>query len=74
MKNGLYKVFENGIILEQSIYKNNEYNGPATFKDAQGNVVLKDYYLGNSVGNWMQDYTQTVCVKCMNSCCNFVVL
>jgi antitoxin component YwqK of YwqJK toxin-antitoxin module len=24
MKNGLYKVFENGI--EQSIYKNNEYN------------------------------------------------
>jgi antitoxin component YwqK of YwqJK toxin-antitoxin module len=40
----LYKFSENGIILEQSIYKNNEYNGPATFKDAQGNVVSKDYF------------------------------
>jgi antitoxin component YwqK of YwqJK toxin-antitoxin module len=32
-KAGVYKVFsENGMVLEESIYKNNEYNGLAILK------------------------------------------
>jgi antitoxin component YwqK of YwqJK toxin-antitoxin module len=52
IKRSLQEFSENGIILEQSIYKNNEYNGLATFKDAQGNVVSKDILNGKKSGIW----------------------
>lgn len=53
-KDGNYKKYsENGIILEESIYKNNEYNGLAIFKDPDGSLVSKGKFLnGKKVGVW----------------------
>jgi antitoxin component YwqK of YwqJK toxin-antitoxin module len=43
MKTVFTRFFENGIILEQSIYKNNDTTA-LPFKDAQGNVVSKGLF------------------------------
>jgi antitoxin component YwqK of YwqJK toxin-antitoxin module len=46
------RVFENGIILEQSIYKNNEYNGLATFKDARQRSFKRTIFKREEMGIW----------------------
>ena len=54
MKNGFYKKYtENGIVLEESAYKNDLYNGLAIFRDSNGNVVSKGQFLnGKKSGIW----------------------
>ncbi|WP_367754491.1 toxin-antitoxin system YwqK family antitoxin [Flavobacterium sp. WC2430] len=53
-KDGNYKKYsENGIVLEESVYKNNEYNGLAIFKDPDGFVVSKGQFInGKKTGVW----------------------
>jgi antitoxin component YwqK of YwqJK toxin-antitoxin module len=55
LKNGNYKRFtEAGIIIEDSNYKNNEFEGLATFKDPDdGSIVSTGNFLnGKKVGIW----------------------
>jgi len=55
LKNGLYKRYtEAGIIIEESNYKNNEFDGLATFKDADdGSLVSTGKFLnGKKIGVW----------------------
>lgn len=55
LKEGSYKRYtETGIIIEDSNYKNNEYDGLATFKDPDdGTIVSKGMFLkGKKMGIW----------------------
>ena len=55
LKNGLYKRYtEAGIIIEESNYTNNEFDGVATFKDPDdGSLVSIGKFLnGKKVGVW----------------------
>ncbi|WP_035670846.1 toxin-antitoxin system YwqK family antitoxin [Flavobacterium sp. 83] len=54
LKDGVYKKYtEKEIVLEESIFKNNEYNGLAIFKDTDGNVVSKGQFVnGKKSGTW----------------------
>lgn len=54
LKDGTYKKYtEKGIVLEESIFKNNKYNGLAVFKDTEGKVVSKgQFFNGKKIGKW----------------------
>jgi antitoxin component YwqK of YwqJK toxin-antitoxin module len=68
LKEGPYKRYtESGIIIEQSNYKNNEYDGLATFKDPDdGTIVSKGMFLkGKKAGVW-QFFNKGKLVKEMN--------
>ena len=54
LKDGSYKKYTaKGIVLEESIFKNNKYNGLAIFKNTDGKVVSKGQFLnGKKVGKW----------------------
>ena len=55
LKNGSYKKYtETGIIIEESNYKNNEFDGPAIFRDSDnGNIVSKGKFTnGKKTGIW----------------------
>jgi antitoxin component YwqK of YwqJK toxin-antitoxin module len=54
LKDGIYKKYtEKGIVLEESIFKNNEYNGMAIFKDTDGNIISKGQFVnGKKNGIW----------------------
>lgn len=55
LKNGPYKRYtESGIIIEESNYKNNEYDGLAVFRDPDdGNIVSKGKFVnGKKMGVW----------------------
>ena len=55
LKNGPYKRYtETGIIIEESNYKNDQYDGLATFRDADdGNIVSKGKFVnGKKAGIW----------------------
>ena len=55
LKNGPYKKYtETGIIIEESNYKNNQFDGLAIFRDADdGNIVSKGKFVnGKKVGIW----------------------
>jgi antitoxin component YwqK of YwqJK toxin-antitoxin module len=46
LKKESYKKYgQNGTLLEQSTYKNNEYNGEAVFYDADGVVASKGKFV-----------------------------
>ena len=68
LKNGTYKRYtETGIIIEESNYKNNEYDGLATFRDADdGTIVSKGKFTnGKKSGIW-QFFEKGKLVKEMN--------
>jgi antitoxin component YwqK of YwqJK toxin-antitoxin module len=68
LKEGPYKRYtESGIIIEESNYKNNEYDGLATFKDPDdGTIVSKGMFLkGKKAGVW-QFFNKGKLVKEMN--------
>ena len=47
------KGIENGVLIEESIYKNNQYNGVAVFRDIEGNLVSKGNFVnGKKSGIW----------------------
>ncbi|WP_418263384.1 toxin-antitoxin system YwqK family antitoxin [Flavobacterium faecale] len=54
IKEGKYKKYsENGITLEEAIYKANEFHGPAIYKEADGQMVSQgNYSNGKKVGVW----------------------
>ncbi len=54
VKEGVYKQYtEKGIVLEESTYKNDKLNGPATFKNAHGEVVSQGQFTDNiKTGKW----------------------
>jgi antitoxin component YwqK of YwqJK toxin-antitoxin module len=54
LKAGAYKKWaDNGVVLEEAVYENGEYNGPALYRDPLGNVVAKGLYKkGKKVGMW----------------------
>jgi antitoxin component YwqK of YwqJK toxin-antitoxin module len=55
LKNGTYKRYtETGIIIEESNYKNNEFDGLAIFRDADdGTIVSKGKFVnGKKAGVW----------------------
>lgn len=54
LKAGAYKKWaDNGVVLEEAVYENGEYNGPALYRDPLGNVVAKGLYKkGKKVGIW----------------------
>lgn len=54
LKDGTYKKYtEKGIVLEESIFRSNKYNGLAIFKDTDGKVVSKGQFLnGKKIGKW----------------------
>ena len=55
LKNGAYKRYtETGIIIEESNYKNNEFDGLAIFRDADdGTIVSKGKFVnGKKAGMW----------------------
>lgn len=55
LKNGAYKRYtETGIIIEESNYKNNEFDGLAIFRDADdGTIVSKGKFVnGKKAGIW----------------------
>jgi len=52
-KEGAYKNAENGIVLEETIYKNNEYDGLAIFRSPNNIVVAKGMFVkGKKEGIW----------------------
>lgn len=67
LKDGIYKKYtEKGIALEESIFKNNEYNGLAIFNDTDGNEVSKGQFVnGKKAGIW-QFFEKGKKVKEMN--------
>ena len=54
VKDGVYKKYtEKGIVLEEALYKNDNYNGPATYRDESGKVVSQGNYTdGLKTGIW----------------------
>jgi antitoxin component YwqK of YwqJK toxin-antitoxin module len=55
LKNGTYKKYtESGIIIEESNYKNNQFDGLAIFRDADdGTIVSKGKFInGKKTGIW----------------------
>jgi antitoxin component YwqK of YwqJK toxin-antitoxin module len=54
VKNGVYRKYtEKGVVLEDAVYKDGEFHGPATYKDADGNLVAKgEFVLGRKRGIW----------------------
>src|SRR5690606_30476281 len=55
LKNGVYKKYtEAGILIEESNYKNNEFDGLAIFRDANdGLIVSKGKFVdGKKMGVW----------------------
>ncbi|WP_233588606.1 toxin-antitoxin system YwqK family antitoxin [Flavobacterium sp. LS1P28] len=54
LKNGFYKKYtEKGIVLEESAFKNDLYNGLAIFRDSNGNTVSKGHFVnGKKAGIW----------------------
>jgi antitoxin component YwqK of YwqJK toxin-antitoxin module len=54
LKYGFYKKYtEKGILLEESIFKNDIYSGLAIFSDTNGNVVSKGHFVnGKKSGIW----------------------
>lgn len=66
-KNGFYKKYtENGIVLEESIFKNDQYSGLAIFRDSDGNMVSKGQFVnGKKAGIW-QFFEKGKLVKEMN--------
>jgi antitoxin component YwqK of YwqJK toxin-antitoxin module len=65
LKNGAYKKYAaNGIVFEESNYKNNEFDGPAIFRNDANQIVAKGLYKnGKKVGIWEMTnngYTQHV--------------
>jgi antitoxin component YwqK of YwqJK toxin-antitoxin module len=54
LKAGTYKKWaDNGVVLEEAVYENGEYNGLALYRDPLGNVVAKGLYKkGKKVGMW----------------------
>ncbi len=53
-KNGIYKSYtEKGIVLESSIYKNNELDGLAIYRDSRNFLVTQGLYKdGKKIGIW----------------------
>ena len=53
-KNGIYKNYtEKGIVLESSIYKNNEFDGLAIYRDTENNIIAQGMFKnGKKVGIW----------------------
>lgn len=65
LKNGPYKKYaENGIIIEESNYKNGQFDGPAVFRDADtGTIISKGKFVnGKKMGIW-QFYEKGKLVK-----------
>lgn len=54
LKNGFYKKYaENGVLLENSIFKDNIYSGLAIFTDTKGDVVSQGQFVnGKKSGVW----------------------
>ena len=54
LKQGVYKKFsENGVVLEEAIFKNDEYDGLAIYRDIRGNLVSKGNFVqGKKSGIW----------------------
>lgn len=68
LKNGFYKRYtESGIIIEESNYKNNQFEGLAIFRDADdGTIVSKGKFVnGKKAGIW-QFFEKGKLVKEMN--------
>ena len=68
LKNGVYKRYtESGIIIEESNYKNNQYEGLAIFRDADdGSIVSKGKFTnGKKTAVW-QFFEKGKLVKQMN--------
>ena len=63
----MYKKYAgNGIVLEESNYKNNQYDGLAVFKDPDDSVVSKGEFInGRKAGVW-QFYKKGKLVKEVN--------
>ncbi len=51
---GLYKKYtERGVVLEESNYKNDQYEGKAIFRDVFGNIVSQGMFVqGKKAGMW----------------------
>ena len=44
----MYKVYlENGTVVEEATFKNNEYDGPAIYRNAGGQIVSKGTFVKN---------------------------
>lgn len=54
IKNGPYKKYaENGVVLEESNYKNDQYDGPAVFRSAENVVTSRGIFKnGKKTGIW----------------------
>ncbi len=54
MKNGVYKKYaENGVVLEESFYKNDQYDGQAIYRSADNTITAKGLFKnGKKVGIW----------------------
>jgi antitoxin component YwqK of YwqJK toxin-antitoxin module len=68
LKNGVYKRYtESGIIIEESNYKNDQFDGLAIFRDPEdGNIVSKGKFTnGKKTGIW-QFFNKGKLVKEMN--------
>ncbi|MGO4906430.1 toxin-antitoxin system YwqK family antitoxin [Flavobacterium sp. W20_MBD1_R3] len=54
LKSGFYKKYtENGILLEESAFKDGDYVGIAIFRDSKGNIVSKGQFVnGKKAGIW----------------------
>jgi antitoxin component YwqK of YwqJK toxin-antitoxin module len=67
IKNGVYKNFsEKGVLLETVTYKNDEYDGLATYKDISDKVTAQGIFKdGKKVGIW-KFYTDGKLVKSEN--------
>ena len=54
LKNGLYKKYtEKQVVLEESIFKNDKYNGLAIFRDSNGNIASTGQFVnGKKSGMW----------------------
>jgi antitoxin component YwqK of YwqJK toxin-antitoxin module len=54
LKEGSYKKYtENSIVLEESSFKNNEYEGLAIYRDATNQIVAQGIYkYGKKIGLW----------------------
>ncbi len=68
LKNGIYKRYtESGIIIEESNYMNNEYDGLATFRDPDdGNIVSKGKFTNGKKTEIWQFFEKGKLVKEMN--------
>jgi antitoxin component YwqK of YwqJK toxin-antitoxin module len=66
-REGNYKKYgQNGTLLEDATYKNNEFNGDAVFYDADGAIASKGKFVnGKKAGMW-QFYTKGKLTKEVN--------